>query len=204
LVRIARKMMAKDPADRFQSADEVSRALAEFNPAARELKRAVPLEAAAPADPLSELDFSSARGVGVSGAHRTLGTGAKKGGLSQQQTMFVVAGVFGVVLLAVVGLIALLATSKRPPPPSPAVHRQRDEDSEQTRRDWGKKFETPVTGGFDPSKAVTEEEMTAKRRAAEAAKAAKPAASAAKPAATDGKKVEKPAATKASETSKPK
>jgi serine/threonine-protein kinase len=43
LVRICRKMMAKAPKDRYQSAEDVARALSDLNPE-RSLKRAVPLD----------------------------------------------------------------------------------------------------------------------------------------------------------------
>jgi serine/threonine-protein kinase len=204
LVRITRKMMAKAPAERFQSAEEVVRALAAFNPAARELKRAVPLAEAASDDALSGLDFGVSRTAGVSGTHRALGT--TKGGPSQQQTLIIVGAVFGVVLLAVVGLIVVLATSKPAPTPPPPSRVTREETTDRPGGSWGRglqqKFDTPTTGGFDPTKAMTEEELR-KRRAAEAAKAAKPTEKpAAKPAATPEKKTDKPAA-KAADTSKP-
>ncbi len=44
LVEICRQMMATDPAQRIQSAEEVSRRLAEWQPPARHLKRAVALD----------------------------------------------------------------------------------------------------------------------------------------------------------------
>ena len=45
LIKICRKMMAKDPADRYQTAEEVARVLADWRPPAKpKLKRAVPLE----------------------------------------------------------------------------------------------------------------------------------------------------------------
>jgi serine/threonine protein kinase/cytoskeletal protein RodZ len=44
LVRICRKMMAKEPADRFQTADEVARVLAEWHPSQTKILRATPLE----------------------------------------------------------------------------------------------------------------------------------------------------------------
>ncbi len=46
LIRICHKMMAKDPADRFQTADEVAQALAEWRPAPAKILRAKPLEEA--------------------------------------------------------------------------------------------------------------------------------------------------------------
>lgn len=200
LVRIARKMMAKDPAERIQTADEVSRAMADFNPAARELKRGVPLEEA-PADPLAALDFTSPRSPSISGAHRTVSV-KKKGAADQQKMLIIVGAVCGVVLLSIVGLIAVLATAKRPPPhPSSVVHKPRDEETERSTRQWGRdmplqKFETPTSGGFDPNKAMTEEEIRKRNEAAAKAKPpAKPEAKpdAAKPAATDPTKA-KPAA----------
>lgn len=50
LVEICRKMMAKEPADRYQSAEELSQVLGEWSPPpAQRIKRAVPLEADEPA-----------------------------------------------------------------------------------------------------------------------------------------------------------
>jgi serine/threonine-protein kinase len=202
LVRIVRKMMAKDPAERIQTAEEVSRAMAEFNPANRELKRGVPLEDAA-ADPLASLDLGSSRSTSLSGAHR-LPTKAKSPA-DQQKTLIIVGSVCGAVLLAVVGLIVVLATAKRGPPrppPAPVVRKHRDEDAERASRQWGtdmpfQKFESPTTGGFDPNRAISEEEM--QKKAAAAVKAsAKPAA---KPGAADAKTPAKsPAASDAKKT----
>jgi len=44
LVRICRKMMAKEPDDRFQTADEVAQVLAEWHPSQTKILRAAPLE----------------------------------------------------------------------------------------------------------------------------------------------------------------
>lgn len=46
LIRICRKMMAKDPDDRFQTADEVAKALSEWRPAPAKILRAKPLDEA--------------------------------------------------------------------------------------------------------------------------------------------------------------
>ncbi len=46
LVHLCRKMMAKDPNDRFQTADEVAKALSEWRPVPTKILRATPLEEA--------------------------------------------------------------------------------------------------------------------------------------------------------------
>lgn len=66
LVEICCKMMAKDPADRYQTAEEVSQVLAQWRPPAPKLKRAVLLEepTPAPADAKTAPPAPSAAGAG--------------------------------------------------------------------------------------------------------------------------------------------
>lgn len=155
LVRIARKMMAKDPVERFQTAAEVAEALSHFNPAQRELKRAVPLDDASVIDPLADLGLDWRPGVGLSGAHRISGLKSKKA-IDQNLMLLIAGGVFGVALLVVVAVILMVATSKRPASrgtPPAVTSPQTDEDDEAQRRAkaWGldlPKFDAPVQGGF--------------------------------------------------------
>lgn len=148
LVWIYRKMMAKKPEERFQSAAEVSKALASFNPNQRELKRAAPIAAkpAAPADddPLAGLDFGSAEpssrasGVRRTSAHTPKG---KKGG---SQNLVVYGAIFLVLLMFGViggGIAYLLNKSPtRAPAAKPPVQKKKAESElDAARRRWGLK-----------------------------------------------------------------
>lgn len=113
LASICRKMMAKDPADRFQSAAEVSGLLAAWRPPKRRLKRAVPLDAAgsegATGDDLGPLDIKLDTGPANGGSGS--GTRLRKAGALGNRRKLVLFGGLGLlgVLIALVAVISLLA-----------------------------------------------------------------------------------------------
>jgi len=164
LVRICRKMMAKEPAERYQTAAEVSSALAQWNPDSRVLKRAEVLDAAPqqpaadsapPADDVASALAEIAADVAASGPRSGISRGAR--GMSSSiirrrqpakpatsnRTVFLVAIVTVLLVLVALGitiptLISRLKAQPKPPPatkPAPTSKKPEDE-TEPWRRYW--------------------------------------------------------------------
>jgi len=124
LVKICRKMMAKDPEDRYASADEVARALAQWKPTQPILKRAVALDSgddqpadgpAAESDALAEIaamDFSLDAARARSPQGRTRAAKGKKSS-GKKRMLLIGAAIFGVVLLMVGTVVAVLALREK-------------------------------------------------------------------------------------------
>jgi len=124
LVKICRKMMAKEPDDRYASADEVARALAQWKPSQPILKRAVPLDAAEsapgdrPAEQIDALAEIAAMDFNLDGPRtrapsgRARSTKGKKSS-GRQQMLLIGAAIFGVVLLLIGTVVAVVALREK-------------------------------------------------------------------------------------------
>lgn len=119
LATICRKMMAKNAADRFQTADEVAQLLADWQPPKRKLLRAVPL--AEPETPPEHeqhaLDIRVEGGFSRSRASRAGGFAAGcKRAVRQHPRWALFCGLAAALGLAVlVGVVAVLASRGRQP-----------------------------------------------------------------------------------------
>jgi hypothetical protein len=143
LVRICRKMMAKDPQERYQSAREVAQTLAEWNPTRREIKRAVALDETA----------ASVPGVSDSGVTARLRRPAARGAAARRRTILVLASAAAglVLLVTAIVLIVVLAnrsgTKHKAPgsPPeadaTPAARTPAKTEPKPHTFDWGKDLE---------------------------------------------------------------
>ena len=119
LVKICRKMMAKQPDQRYQSADEVARALAQWKPTEPILKRAVPLDAVeavpsnVPQGPTNALEEIAAMDFSLDAA-RSHASSARprprhgKRTSRKQQMLVMVAALVGVVILIVGAVITFV------------------------------------------------------------------------------------------------
>ncbi len=120
LVKICRKMMAKEPDERYASAEEVARALAQWKPTQLILKRAVPLDAVEskpsdrPAEQNDALAEIAAMDFSLDGprTRSPLGRARSAQGKTssgKQQMLLIGAAIFGVVLLLVGTIVAVVA-----------------------------------------------------------------------------------------------
>ncbi len=153
LVELCQQMMAKNPAQRPQSADEIARALTDWSPPTPQPQPAAPLKTAQPlAQPerekLFSTEFDLEPGVATSG-ERIGEDSSRRRRLFDTRPELIVAAV-AIALAAVVMLattIALLIRPKAPPGPREPVsivtEPNRTEPSEHTTA-------RPVTGPVEP------------------------------------------------------
>ncbi len=175
LVQICRRMMAKEPAERFQSADEVVAALAELPAAASASARASddanakPAPAARAAGERSPADMTS-EAAGIPADPREL----LRHWLASTPGRFVLGGVALLVLAVVAGVSMAIVAARGPAPSrlsqddtadtdpavpvaSPAAEEPKDEDP----FDLARAFADRVKAGKDGSEAKPPDETTA-------------------------------------------
>jgi len=180
LVKICQKMMAKNPDQRFQTAEEIAQVLAQWRPPKQKLLRAVPLEeAAAEASPAPVPIPLKSENAGASGSMRAV-TRRPKGLAAMDRRQLILLGAIGggAVLVVLAVVIFLLASGgdggggqrtggvERPPAPAkppevesiPAAKKPAPEDPDAFRIDM-----KPPDPNFDPTKVpeVNAEEVTA-------------------------------------------
>ena len=128
LAAICRKMMAKKPADRFQSAEELSKLLARWRPAQPKLRKAVPLEESESpqtepspkaSSPIEQTDTAGSVST-AKPAEKDLsiskGTGAKGSvGTQLPAWVWIAGGAAAVVILGLaIALLVIFGTSSEP------------------------------------------------------------------------------------------
>ncbi|MCS7306811.1 MAG: protein kinase [Thermoguttaceae bacterium] len=171
LVAICRKMMAKKPADRFQSAEEVSKLLARWRPPQPKLRKAIPLQETdssknelskpALAKPTAAEEVSAAEGKSTAQPALTISQpSAKRGPMLAQMPpwVWIAGGAATVVLVGLAIVWLVLAVSSEPPQTSKTKRESKGLGPKVHQEESPPWLPLPVqTGSKEPSKTAPEQ-----------------------------------------------